>query len=80
MFDLLDDWTKHYAFESIATEVDEAYRRLFARADAVTANAEGTVELAKRYGRDDVIFIPNGCDPGRFNPLSSASGALTVGY
>lgn len=80
VFDLLDDWTIHYAFQSVSSEVDRAYRRLFARADAVTANALGTVELARKYGRDDVEFIPNGCDPGRFLAESRAEGPLTVGY
>lgn len=80
VFDLLDDWTIHYAFETVNDEVCEAYRRLFARADAVTANALGTVELARRFGRDDVEFIPNGCDPDRFKNDSLASGVTTVGY
>lgn len=79
-FDLLDDWTIHYAFQGISDDVNRAYRRLFDHAALVTANAEGTVELARRYGRDDVVFLPNGCDPERFDPTSIADGALTVGY
>lgn len=79
-FDLLDDWTIHYAFEGVRQQVISAYEALFAHASVVTANAEGTVELAKRFGRDDVVFLPNGCDPERFDSTSTASGPLTVGY
>ncbi|WP_426323954.1 glycosyltransferase [Microbacterium sp. E-13] len=79
-FDLLDDWTIHYAFEGVRAEVIRAYEVLFAHAAVVTANAEGTVELARRFGREDVVFLPNGCDPERFDPTSTASGPLTVGY
>lgn len=79
-FDLLDDWTVHYAFAGVHEEVDQAYRRLFDRADVVTANAEGTVELARRYGRTDVVLVTNGCDPERFDRTSAAVGPLTVGY
>lgn len=80
VFDLLDDWTFHYAFKDIADSVVQAYEALFARADFVTANAEGTVQLAERFGRSDVQFIPNGCDPTRFSVESRASGPTTVGY
>lgn len=79
-FDLLDDWTIHYAFEGVRSDVLRAYEVLFGHATVVTANAEGTVELARRYGREDVVFLPNGCDPERFDPTSTASGPLTVGY
>lgn len=79
-FDLLDDWTIHYAFAGVSSEVDRAYRTLFDHASLVTANAEGTVELAQRFGRDDVVFLPNGCDPERFTSSSLAEGPLTVGY
>ena len=79
-FDLLDDWTIHYAFQGVSQEVDRAYRRLFDHASVVTANAEGTVDLARRFGRDDVVFLPNGCDPERFDATSLAEGATTVGY
>ena len=80
VFDLLDDWTKHYAFHSIRDDVDRAYRAAFAAATHVTANAEGTAELARRYGRDDVLLLPNGCDPHRFEPHSTAAGRTRVGY
>jgi glycosyltransferase involved in cell wall biosynthesis len=80
MFDLLDDWTKHYAFKSIRSDVTRAYREAFARADVVSANSEGTVELAKRFGREDAVLLPNGCDPNRFSATSKASGRGTVGY
>lgn len=79
-FDLLDDWTLHYAFAGVRDEVTRAYRALLERADLVTANAEGTVELAQRYGRDDVVLLTNGCDPERFDSTSVASGRMTVGY
>lgn len=79
-FDLLDDWTIHYAFAGVSEHVDRAYRALFEHATVITANAEGTVELAKRFGRDDVVFLPNGCDPERFSPSSLAQGQTTVGY
>ncbi|WP_202980445.1 glycosyltransferase [Microbacterium caowuchunii] len=79
-FDLLDDWTIHYAFSGVRREVTDAYRALFDHASVVTANAEGTVELARRFGRDDVVFLPNGCDPERFSQNSNASGPLTIGY
>lgn len=79
-FDLLDDWSIHYAFAEVRDHLERAYEKLFERATVVTANAEGTVELARRFGRDDVILLPNGCDPERFDPTSEATGPLTVGY
>jgi glycosyltransferase involved in cell wall biosynthesis len=78
--DLLDDWTVHYAFNPIKREVEEAYRKMFGEVDRVTANSEGTAELARRFGRNDVELITNGVDPDRFRPKSTASGATTVGY
>jgi len=80
VLDLLDDWSRHYAFEGVRDAVDEAYAAAFARADVVTANGRGTVELARRHGRDDVVFLPNGCDPERFDVTSVATGPTTVGY
>jgi glycosyltransferase involved in cell wall biosynthesis len=80
VLDLLDDWTLHYAFSSVREEVERAYSILFERADFVTANAEGTAVLARRHGRSDVVLIPNGCDPDRFDPVSTATGPVTVGY
>ncbi|MBT2515739.1 glycosyltransferase [Arthrobacter sp. ISL-30] len=78
--DLLDDWSIHYAFEPIRTQIELAYRRIFERVDFVTANAEGTLALARRFGRDDAVLLTNGCDPERFNPVSTAKGRITVGY
>jgi glycosyltransferase involved in cell wall biosynthesis len=79
--DLLDDWTIHPLFAPIRDVVAAAYRSALARADVVTANAEGTVELARRYGRDDVVLITNGVDPERFSAKSAAAGTRTVvGY
>jgi glycosyltransferase involved in cell wall biosynthesis len=78
--DLLDDWTIHYSFQGIKAEVDSAYRQLFEGASHVTANSEGTLDLAHRYGRSDAMLIANGCDPDRFSTKSRASGPITVGY
>lgn len=78
--DLLDDWTLHYAFQPIRSELEIAYKRIFQRADLVTANAEGTLALAHRFGRDDAILLPNGCDPERFVTDSEATGPISVGY
>lgn len=78
--DLLDDWTVHYAFESIASEVDEAYRAAFKAADFVTANSPGTLSLAHRYGRTDAHLLLNGVDADRFEKRSTPNGALSVGY
>ena len=78
--DLLDDWSLHYAFRGISTQVEEAYRRLFARADHVTANSEDTADLAKRFGRKDVELILNGCDPEIFRTENAATGPSTIGY
>jgi teichuronic acid biosynthesis glycosyltransferase TuaH len=79
-FDLLDDWTIHYAFQGVAAEVDRGYRILFDNATFVSANAEGTADLARRYGRSDVRLLTNGCDPERFRTTSLADGPMTVGY
>lgn len=79
-FDLLDDWAIHYAFRPVREKVVEAYARLFEHASVVTANAEGTVELARRFGRDDVTLVTNGCDPERFASTSTAVGRTTIGY
>lgn len=80
VFDLLDDWTVHFAFEGISGEVELAYKEMFARADHVTANSEATAELATRFGRDDVHLVLNGCDPERFSQVPRVNGPLTVGY
>lgn len=78
--DLLDDWTIHYAFQSIRTQIEHGYRNIFERAELVTANAEGTLELARRFGRSDAVLLTNGVDPDRFEHSSTASGRITVGY
>ena len=80
VLDLLDDWSVHHAFAGIRADVERAYAAAFAAACHVTANAEGTVALARRFGRDDVVLLPNGCDPERFDDTSAATGPLTVGY
>ncbi|MFF2344753.1 glycosyltransferase [Pseudarthrobacter sp. NPDC058119] len=78
--DLLDDWTTHYAFQSIRSHVEQGYRNIFEHAELVTANAEGTLDLAHRFGRSDAVLLTNGVDPGRFEQMSTASGRVTVGY
>lgn len=80
VFDLLDDWSRHHAFTGIKPEVERAYRRVLSQVDVVTANSEATVELARRFDRNDVFLIPNGCDPDRFSMHSQAAGPLTIGY
>jgi glycosyltransferase involved in cell wall biosynthesis len=80
VLDLLDDWSFHYAFASIRDEVEAAYAAAFANATHVTANGAGTADLARRFGRDDVILLPNGCDPERYSTTSTATGPLTIGY
>ncbi|GAB3288147.1 glycosyltransferase family 1 protein [Pseudoclavibacter terrae] len=79
-FDLLDDWTYHYAFQSISEYVKKAYAASFEIADIVTANSEATLELARQYGRTDAVLVTNGCDPERFSHESKASGRPKVGY
>ncbi|WP_344041369.1 glycosyltransferase [Nocardioides panacihumi] len=78
--DLLDDWTVHYAFRNLRAEVEESYGRMFASAATITANSEGTLALAQRFGRSDARLLPNGVDPERFDLQSRASGPFTVGY
>lgn len=78
--DLLDDWSVHHAFRNISVQVEEAYRRAFARADIVFANSEGTKRLADRFGRDDALLLPNGVDRESFSVTSEASGPITIGY
>lgn len=79
-FDLLDDWSIHHAFGSIRTEVESAYRRAFELAASVSANSEGTMALAHRFGRTDARLVPNGVDPERFGAVSTATGPPTIGY
>jgi hypothetical protein len=78
--DLLDDWTIHYAFSSIRSQVEDAYRRAFDASSVVFANSEGTLELAHRFGRPDAQLLTNGVDPDRFATRPNARGRLTVGY
>lgn len=80
LVDLLDDWSRHTAFEPIARDVISAYERLFATAEIITANSEGTVALAERFGRSDVKLIRNGADPGRFSRSVRQHSVFTVGY
>lgn len=80
VLDLLDDWTSHFAFAKIRPQVENAYRAAFSKATSVTANGEGTLQLARRFGREDAVLMPNGCDPERFSQTSRARGRTTVGY
>ncbi len=80
--DLLDDWSVHIAFQPIRKEVELAYGRIFDLADAVTANSEGTVALAARFGREAELMT-NGCDPDQFEAAGDrrrVDGPLTIGY
>lgn len=79
--DLLDDWSVHAAYVGIRREVEEQYRQWFTRANVVTANSEGTLALAARFGRDDAVLLPNGCDPSRFTQVRSPNrNRFVVGY
>ena len=80
VLDLLDDWTIHYGFASIRSDVEEAYRRAFETSSAVFANSEGTLDLAHRFGRSDAELMTNGVDPERFAITPKAAGPLTIGY
>lgn len=80
--DLLDDWSVHIAFQPIRQEVERAYERIFELADTITANSEGTVALAARFGREAEL-ITNGCDPERFEQAGdrrAADGPPVIGY
>lgn len=80
--DLLDDWSVHVAFQPIRNDVERAYRRVFELADAITANSEGTVALAAKFGRTAEL-ITNGCDPDRFEEAGDQrdlNGPPVVGY
>ncbi len=79
-FDLLDDWSVHYAFKNLWPDVNRAYAKAFDVAQTVTANSESTLELAHKHGRSDAVLILNGCDPERFRTTSRAEGPTTVGY
>lgn len=78
--DLLDDWTVHYAFRRLRDEVESSYRRMFHDARTVTANSEGTLALAHRFGRNDAVLLTNGVDPERFDQGRSGDPRPTVGY
>jgi glycosyltransferase involved in cell wall biosynthesis len=80
LFDLLDDWLIHPLFEAIRDEVRTGYAEWLQLAAAVTANSEGTLELARGLGRSDAILIPNGCDPERFTTEHQPQAQFTVGY
>lgn len=78
--DLLDDWSAHTAFDTIADDVHRAYEYLFSVCEVVTANSEATGALAERFGRSDVQVIRNGCDPDRFSAAVTPHEKFTVGY
>lgn len=79
-FDLLDDWTNHFAFSKMQKEVHDAYAAMFNAAKSITANSEATLGLAHKFGRKDTLLMTNGCDPEKFSQVSKATGPLTVGY
>lgn len=79
-FDLLDDWLAHSAFARLHDPLVEAYKTMFALSTAVTANSEATLDLARRFGRDDALLLQNGVDPERFALSPKTHSQLTVGY
>lgn len=80
LFDLLDDWTIHDTFRPIRAELEGAYTAMFETADVITANSEGTLALAHRFGRDDAMLVLNGVDPDRFALEPIPRPGVTVGY
>jgi glycosyltransferase involved in cell wall biosynthesis len=63
--------------------VTDAYGRLFERASLVTANSEGTLALAHRFGRSDAVLVPNGVDLDRFDSRgieATESRHCVIGY
>jgi glycosyltransferase involved in cell wall biosynthesis len=80
VFDLLDDWTIHYQFESVRSQVERAYGSAFDASSVVFANSEGTLELAHRFGRSDARLMTNGVDSERFALKPNARGPFTIGY
>jgi glycosyltransferase involved in cell wall biosynthesis len=80
--DLLDDWSVHVAFEPIHPQLEEAYARVFDLADVITANSEGTVKLAARFGHEAVL-LTNGVDAERFEAAGDSRAddtEIVVGY
>lgn len=66
IFDLLDNWLIHPQLgERFVDEYRTAYRRSFDLATWVTANAEGTSELARSFGREPIL-LPNAVDQAVF--------------
>jgi glycosyltransferase involved in cell wall biosynthesis len=78
--DLLDNWLIHPSFKSIRGAAASGYSEWLSLASAVTVNSEGTLELARSYGRDDAVLLPNGCDPERFSSEHLPEPRFTVGY
>jgi len=80
--DLLDDWSVHVAFEPIHPQLEKAYARVFDLADVITANSEGTVKLAARFGHEAVL-LTNGVDAARFEAAGDSrtgDAQIVVGY
>jgi glycosyltransferase involved in cell wall biosynthesis len=80
LFDVLDDWSIHNSFTRVRDNIELAYKKIFELSTYITANSEATVELSKRFGRSDVVLIPNGVEPKNFSTLSRADGNPKVGY
>ncbi len=80
VFDLLDDWLVHPAFERLREDIKRAYGVIFSKASLVTANSEATLELAREFGRHDAVLLRNGVDPERFSLPPSDHSTITVGY
>lgn len=66
IFDLLDNWLIHPQLGAREpTLFRREYESSFRKATWVSANAEGTRELAAEFGRD-ALLLPNGVDPSFF--------------
>jgi glycosyltransferase involved in cell wall biosynthesis len=75
VFDLLDNWLIHPQLGQPCRNSYEAeYRASFDNAAWVTANAEGTADLAISFGRDPVL-LTNGVDREAFQRRARRSAA-----
>jgi teichuronic acid biosynthesis glycosyltransferase TuaH len=75
VFDLLDNWLVHPQLGARNdARFEMHYRRSFDRAGWITANSEGTAELAARFGRSATV-VPNGVDLELFQHRARATAA-----
>ena len=83
VFDSLDNWLIHPAFERQRTRSAAAYAKLLPAAEAVFVSAAASREALLPW-RSDIQILPNGVDPKRFSapqtrPSDLPSGPV-VGY